>query len=539
MRSSTGRRLSNSAAKQATLMRLAHVAFPRIILRGRAREYSELNVPHAAADNHVTVVGGGAAGLTAAFFAAQSGAKVTVLERTKESGKKILMSGGSRCNVLPVSMDIDSDFFTEGSSSAMRAVFKSWSLERCKEWLEDPKEGVGLRLAVEEETNKYFPESNSAREVRDKLLQACLQQGVQVRHNSSVEVRDKLLQACLRQGVQVRDKLLQACLRQGVQVRYNSSVEGIVSAAPPSSDLPDAPQIESDALWGELSDGSMHKTQKLVVCTGGLSFPKVGTDGTGHRILASLGHKLKPHYPALTPLKGLHPAQTQLAGLSLYNVDLQCKIPGAKKWKSASRTGLLFTHRGWSGPAILDLSHYAVMAMERGDEPPVLKINWTRESVEVWQETLKAGGPAFVSTVLHRGGIPSKLADALCEELGVAKRKMSELKKVERAALLTAVTAYQLPYENHEGYKKAEVTGGGVPLSEINCATMESRVLPGVYLCGEVCDVFGRIGGFNFTWAWMSGRLAGLGASGNAPVALKNRPHPNDDGSWDSPDLSS
>ena len=92
-------------------------------------------------------------------------------------------------------------------------------------------------------------------------------------------------------------------------------------------------------------------------------------------------------------------------------------------------------------------------------------------------------------------------------------RKLSELKKGERAALVQVLTQYSLPVDAHEGYAKAEVTGGGVPLNELNCSTMESRLLPGVYVCGELADVFGRIGGFNFYWAWVSGRLAGLAAA--------------------------
>ncbi len=144
----------------------------------------------------------------------------------------------------------------------------------------------------------------------------------------------------------------------------------------------------------------------------------------------------------------------------------------------------------------------------------VIRVNWTRESPDTWAERLQQQGTLQVNTMLRRHGVRERLADALCTQLSIDGKKMCELKKTERQALLELLTAYPLNYTGHEGYKKAEVTGGGVPLSEVDCKNMASRVLPGVHLCGEVLDVFGRIGGFNFYWAWVSGRLAGLGAAG-------------------------
>jgi predicted flavoprotein YhiN len=130
------------------------------------------------------------------------------------------------------------------------------------------------------------------------------------------------------------------------------------------------------------------------------------------------------------------------------------------------------------------------------------------------------GGSLVAAALRRRGGLPSRLVDALLTEAAVPPgRKISELRRAERAALLEALTAYQLAVTGHEGYLKAEVTGGGVALDEIDCGTMQSRKMPGVHLCGELCDVHGRIGGFNFFWAWCSGRLAGLGAAAAAAGA--------------------
>ncbi|DBB11176.1 TPA: hypothetical protein ACH3X3_006629 [Trebouxia sp. C0006] len=134
----------------------------------------------------VIVVGGGAAGLTAAYFAASAGAQVTVLERSKVAGNKVLISGGTRCNVLPMHVDLNKDYFTESSRSALKAVFASWSLEQCKIWLES-SDHIGIPLACELADSKYFPVSNSAKEVRDKILQACLKRGVKIRYNAGLE----------------------------------------------------------------------------------------------------------------------------------------------------------------------------------------------------------------------------------------------------------------------------------------------------------------------------------------------------------------
>lgn len=163
-----------------------------------------------APDADVFVVGGGAAGLTAAYFAARQGAQVTVLERSKQAGQKVLISGGTRCNVLPMEVELNKDYFTESSRSALRAIFATWSLEKCRDWLESP-EDIGIPLASEIDDSKYFPVSNSAKEVRDKLLTACLQQGVNFRYGASVEdvqqqERDQAWQCKLADGRAVTAK---------------------------------------------------------------------------------------------------------------------------------------------------------------------------------------------------------------------------------------------------------------------------------------------------------------------------------------------
>ena len=390
---------------------------------------------------------------------------VTILERMGETGKKILMSGGTRANVLPAHISVEGDFFTNsGSLTPVKRLLASFPLDAQRSWL---SESVGIPLRLEEQISgssaKWFPASGTSRSVRDALLHACRTRGVAVQHNASVE---------------------QLTPRAG------------------------------GGWTAHLKDGSKRSGDTVVLSTGGLSFPAVGTDGTGHRIAASLGHVVERPFPALVPLYGPHPGggPGDLAGVSLQTVALRC---GGAKGAKAARSGFLFTHRGFSGPAVLDLSHRFVPG-GAPTAPSSLLADWTGEGRAAWEGRLAEGGAALVSTRLS-AAMPARLAAALCAAAGVpAERKAAELRREERVALLDALTAYPLHVTGDAGFPKAEVSGGGVPLSELSSNSLESKRSPGLFLCGEIVDVFGRIGGYNFSWAWASGRLAGLGAASSA-----------------------
>eukprot|EP00210_Caulerpa_lentillifera_P004828 g4609.t1 len=411
----------------------------------------------------LTIVGGGAAGLTAAYFAAKHGTRVTVLERSSEAGKKILVSGGTRCNVLPVIIDPETDYFTEGNNAAVLEVFRSWDLESCRSWIQDD---LGVKLIQEKSSNKYFPMSHSSKEVRDALLRSCLDLGVKVHYSASVT------------------KLKSS----------SSSNEG--------------------GWFCTTTDKRVFEADKIILASGGKSYPKLGTDGTGFEMLKKLGHTLHEPYPALTPLIGPHPDNAQLSGVTLSEVEVT--VEGAQAQKSryfSPRSGFLFTHRGYSGPAIMDVSHF--VAKEDKESVPRILVNWINEDGQFWKtKLLERNWKGTVVNYIQRFGIPQRLALALCNLALIPDGKpLAQLTKKERVKLIQLLTAFPIGWTGHGGYKLAEVTGGGIPFNEVNCKTMESKVANGVYICGELMDVFGRIGGFNFYWAWISGRLAGIGAS--------------------------
>ena len=396
----------------------------------------------------VAIVGAGAAGSMAAIFAASADADALLLERTPDGGRKILISGGGRCNVLPVRAE-PGRFVTDSAPRLLQRMLRAWPLREQILFFENE---LGVALAEEPETGKLFPVSNRARDVRDALLAAARRRGASFLPDTLVTDIEPA-----RDGLRV--------LRQG------------------------APPLEADAV---------------VVAAGGLSVPKSGSDGRLLPILARLGHTVHATYPALTPLTAPPSEFAALAGLSL---------PVALRASSAERSasavgGFLFTHRGYSGPAVLDVSHVAVR-----DPGARLLVRWTELDERAWESALRPSRSRGVTSAL-REHLPERLAGAILREAGVdPERKLDQLTRAERLRLVEALVRGGLPWSGHEGYAKAEVTGGGVRLEEIDPATMESRKVPGLFLCGEILDAFGPIGGHNFQWAWSTGRSAGLGAA--------------------------
>lgn len=401
-------------------------------------------------------MGAGAAGLVAAIVAARQGRRVALVERTADGGRKILISGGGRCNVLPRALEPER--FVSNSPVLVRKLLRSWPLVHQRAFFEDD---LGIPLKLEEDSGKYFPISDRARDVRDALVRAAKAAGV-----------------AMSFGVRV----------DNIEADHN-------------------PALAEDRWIVHTSHASLGASS-IVLATGGSSVPATGSDGAFVEIVRRLGHTVHPTYPALTPLTAEPAVHAGLSGVSL-PVRIRAKWRGRE---TEAHGGFLFTHRGYSGPAVLDVSHVAVQSALAGDDDrAVLRVRWCELDQNAWTRILEDHA-GLVTTALARQ-LPTRLAERLAMEAGIPPdRRSVDLRKAERTTLLENLTSYVLPWTGDEGYKKAEVTGGGVALDEVDPKRLESRRCPGLYICGEMLDAFGPIGGHNFAWAWATGRMAGLAA---------------------------
>jgi predicted Rossmann fold flavoprotein len=418
------------------------------------------DVPGSYETKPIAIVGAGAAGLAAAIHAGGHGVPVIVLESTADGGRKILISGGGRCNVLPEALE-PARFVSDGPAHVVRHVLRSWPLAEQRRFFEDE---VGVPLSLEAESRKYFPASNRARDIRDGLV------------------------ALAR--------------RRGVTLSVGVKLAGLGR--------------DADGGWRlTFADGHAIDARAVVMATGGCSVPQTGSDGMGLTLLRGLGLRVHPTYAALTPLTATPAVHASLSGISL---PVTLRVAGTR---ASASGGFLFTHRGYSGPAVLDVSHHAVRAAAAGRPQPIL-VQWSAADDAAWHAMLQGGDGLVVSRL--RATLPERLAQQLVVEAGLdADQRIATLRRESRVALVERLCRYPLPWTGDEGLRKAEVTGGGVALDEVDPATMECRRVPGLFLCGELLDAFGPIGGHNFAWAWASGRLAGRGALRGAGANIAAR----------------
>ncbi|QSX77816.1 BaiN/RdsA family NAD(P)/FAD-dependent oxidoreductase [Agrilutibacter solisilvae] len=385
----------------------------------------------------VLVIGGGAAGLMCAITAGQRGLRAVVIEHANRVGKKILMSGGGRCN-----------FTNTGASPAQYLS-----------------------------ANRHFCKSALARYTPAHFIELVDRHGIAWHEKELGQL------FCDESSKQIVKMLLDECEAAGVRIHTQCSIERVAHG--------DSGQFHLHTTRGAFS------APALVVASGGLSIPSMGASGFGFELARQFGHSVLPTRAGLVPLTLSGKHQERLEDLSgvAFPVEARCG-------KAAFHNHLLITHRGISGPAILQISSY----WQPGDDLrlDLLPGQDALESLHRWQAQRPA---AELKTVLG-DVLPKRFAQRLCE-VWLPNRPMKQYNEPQLRELAAQLEAWPLVASGTEGYRTAEVTLGGVDTDELSSSTMQSRRVPGLYFIGEVVDVTGWLGGYNFQWAWASAHAAG------------------------------
>jgi predicted Rossmann fold flavoprotein len=382
------------------------------------------------------VVGGGAAGLMCALIAGQRGRRAIVLERANRVGKKILMSGGGRCNFTNIGTTPDN--------------FLSANPHFCKS-------------ALARYTPAHFIE----------LVE---------RHRIAYHEKELGQLFCDESSKQIVAMLLAECAAVGVRIHVDCAIDSVAK-------IDDGFSIATSA--GNFA------APVLVIASGGLSIPSMGASGFGYDIARQFGHAVLPTRAALVPLtfSGTHLERWQdLSGVAL-PIEARC---GAQSFRGP----MLITHRGISGPAILQISSYW-----QPRDPLTIDLLPDVDALAMLRE-LRTQRPLSELKTLLGEWLPKRFAQRLCET-SVSSRPLAQYRDAEFAQVAADLKSWPIVASGTEGYRTAEVTLGGVDTDELSSTTMQSRRVPGLYFIGEVVDVTGHLGGYNFQWAWASGHAAG------------------------------
>ena len=381
------------------------------------------------------VIGGGAAGLMCAIAAGRRGKRVLVLEHANRVGKKILMSGGGRCN------------FT--NTGATPANYLSANPHYCKSALA-----------------RYTPADFIA---------------MVERHGIAYHEKELGQLFCDDSSKQIVRMLLDECADSGVRIETSCAIERV---------------RHGDAFHLDTSKGTF-AAPALVVACGGLSIPSMGASGFGYELARQFGHAVLPTRAGLVPLTLSGKHQERLADLAGVALPVEARCNG-----TAFRNFMLVTHRGISGPAILQVSSY----WNPGDD---LRLDLLPgEDANEWLRAQRTERAATELRNVLAERIPKRFAQRLCEHWFTSK-PMRQYRDAELREMAVLLADWPLVASGTEGYRTAEVTLGGVDTDELSSSTMQSKRVPGLYFIGEVVDVTGWLGGYNFQWAWASGHACG------------------------------
>ncbi len=406
----------------------------------------------------IIVVGGGAAGMMAAISAAESGCQVTLLEQNEKLGKKLFITGKGRCNVTNAG-DAE-DFFNHMVSNGrfMYSSFYRFDNAAVMEMLGK----AGLRLKTER-GNRVFPDSDKSSDV-----------------------------------IRTFTRLLE---KNGVEIRLHTGVKSLL--------------IKHGCCHGVvLKTGKILEADRVILATGGLSYPSTGSAGDGHRMAADSGHKLKESVPSLVPLEVKEPEVGSLQGLSLKNVSVT--IGAGKKPLYTDFGEMLFTHFGVSGPCILSASSKITRKLLQEELPlsidlkPALPLEQLNE--RICRDFEEAPNRQFKNSLDRL--LPVRLIAVIVSRSGIdPDKQVNDVTREERQRLAWLLKHLQWTLTGTRGFTEAIITQGGVAVSEINPSTMESKKVRHLYMAGELLDLDAVTGGYNLQIAWSTGYAAGKGAS--------------------------
>lgn len=409
----------------------------------------------------VAVIGAGAAGLMSAIWARRSGANTLLLDGREKIGAKILMSGGTRCNVT--NETITEKDYESNEKKIVRSILAGFTSKQTLDFFEE----LGVSFVLEP-NGKYFPTTHSGRTILEALVRETEKLGV---------------------VLETEQKITGVAAENGIFRIVSNSQETFYS-------------------------------KTVILTTGGLSFPSSGSDGTGYKIVQTFGHTMIPTSASLTPLKTIDPVWQNLSGLSL-PVRLTVKVSGKEVYSFAG--DFLFTHFGFSGPSVLNISRHWIRNPAKDTKVEVSFLpDWNEDQCRQFLIDAAQQTPTRMMRNVLSEGIPARLAESILDRLGIPLDIiMNQVSKNQRQDIVRDLFHSVLPVSGDMGYAKAEVTAGGVDLKEINRLTLESKLQKNIFLAGEILDVDGRIGGFNFQWAWASGFIAGKSAAKNAAESGK------------------
>lgn len=415
------------------------------------------------ATRKILVIGGGAAGMLAALFAAQAGAAVTIVERNEKLGKKVYITGKGRCNLTNAA---DQEEFMRNivrNPRFLYAAFAAFDNFAMMELME--KLGVPLKV---ERGNRVFPESDHASDITNAL----------------------------RRELE----------RRNVRMQFDARVKELI--------------LKDGRCCGALlENGEKCTADAVILCTGGASYPLTGSTGDGYKLAQQAGHSIQKPMPALIPIETKESWPSMLSGLTLKNVALKAWKTGGKKKKYFynEQGEMLFTHFGISGPLVLTLSSHmpeeiAEVRMAIDLKPALDETTLDARLLRDFQEYSRKQ----ISAVMD-GLVPHNLGQQILVLAGISPQTpVNSVTQAQRANILQLLKALPLTPKGLRSIDEAIVTRGGVTVKEINPSTMESKLMPGLYFAGEVMDVDAHTGGFNLQIAFSTGALAGVNAAEEA-----------------------